>query len=193
MLNSHLALACGWIIYGAVHSILATSRVKLFFRETLGIQAAAYRIFYNILAFTGLAGLIWFQIKIDSIEFIRHSPGSKIAGYILGIGGLFIMISCIIKYFRQLSGLDKNMNGVLQVDGLHRFVRHPLYTGTFLFLLGLLCFFPLWKNLVAVFIIIGYTIYASRFEEAKLIRQFGQAYIDYRLKVPAFLPGKKVF
>jgi protein-S-isoprenylcysteine O-methyltransferase Ste14 len=193
MLISHLLLASWWIVYVAIHSILATSKVKIFFHEKLHIAGATYRVVYNIVAFTGLSALVWLQIVTTSTYFIKTYPLLPILGYLMGGGGLIIMISCIVKYFRQLSGLDKNMTGVLQVNGLHRFVRHPLYTGTFLFLLGLLCFFPLWKNLVAVCIIIGYTVYASRFEEAKLIRQFGQTYINYKNKVPAFLPGTRRF
>jgi len=56
---------------------------------------------------------------------------------------------------------------------LHRFVRHPLYSAAFLILWG------------SVYLVVG-----SHFEERFLERLYGDAYADYRRRVPAFVPWK---
>ncbi|MFN7037866.1 MAG: methyltransferase family protein, partial [Bellilinea sp.] len=70
--------------------------------------------------------------------------------------------------------------------GLYRWVRHPLYTCSllFLWLMPVMSWNLLALNLgVTLYFIIG-----SRFEEDKLLDEFGEAYAEYRRRTPAFLP-----
>jgi protein-S-isoprenylcysteine O-methyltransferase Ste14 len=73
-------------------------------------------------------------------------------------------------------------------DGILRYVRHPLYSGSMLFLIGYLIFAPNIVNLVSVALMIIYFIVGSYFEEKKLIKSFGKSYAQYRSEVPAFIP-----
>jgi protein-S-isoprenylcysteine O-methyltransferase Ste14 len=75
----------------------------------------------------------------------------------------------------------------LRVDGLHRYVRHPLYTGGFLILWGrvdgdLELATAIWASL--------YLVIGSRFEERRLLTLYGAEYADYRRRVPAFFPWR---
>ena len=79
----------------------------------------------------------------------------------------------------------------LIITGIHRYVRHPLYTGTFLFIWGLFVFMPYTSLLISNFIITGYTLLAIRFEEQKLIREFGLPYEEYKKRVPKISPSFK--
>jgi protein-S-isoprenylcysteine O-methyltransferase Ste14 len=74
----------------------------------------------------------------------------------------------------------------LMTGGFYRFVRHPLYLFSILFI----WFVPLMTWNILAFDI-GSTIYmfiGSIFEERKLAQDFGQVYIDYQKRVPSFLP-----
>jgi protein-S-isoprenylcysteine O-methyltransferase Ste14 len=67
-------------------------------------------------------------------------------------------------------------------------MRHPLYLGTFLFLWGLWLLFPTVSLLLANIVITGYTLYAIRLEEEKLVAEFGEQYIRYQQQVPKLIP-----
>ncbi len=75
----------------------------------------------------------------------------------------------------------------LRIDGLHRYVRHPLYSGLFLVLWGhaqteFALATALWGSL--------YLVIGTGFEERRLIARYGQAYTAYRARVPAYLPWR---
>ena len=67
----------------------------------------------------------------------------------------------------------------LKMNGIHKYVRHPLYSGTILFVAGLFFIFPTLSNLIAAGLLIGYILIGITFEEKKLKKEFGKAYIQY--------------
>ncbi len=75
----------------------------------------------------------------------------------------------------------------LVVGGLHRYLRHPLYTAAFLLLWGLVDgpFALATATWASAYFLIG-----TWFEERKLVRLYGETYRDYRRRVPAYLPWK---
>lgn len=101
----------------------------------------------------------------------------------------------IVKYFKLLSGVralyQKKPTTGLKLNGIHKYVRHPLYLGTLLFVWGLFFLFPTLSNLLAVVVITLYVVIGIKFEERKLIAEFGNSYADYILNVPALIPGFK--
>ena len=181
-------LFVGWCIYGLVHSVLATTAMKQF-ANNLGIKLGAYKVIYNVIALVGLYALIKFQTTVTSVRLFSSTILITTLGMFLTIVGFAVMLICIFKYFKQMNGFSQEVNQpTLIISGLHRFVRHPLYTGTFIFIAGLFFLFPFMANLVAVFVIIAYTLIAIRFEEKKLILTFGEDYISYQKRVPKILP-----
>lgn len=79
----------------------------------------------------------------------------------------------------------------LIITGVHRYVRHPLYLGTFIFLWGSLLIFPLLSWLIAVLIITIYTVWAIKFEEDKLLLEYGSQYKIYMEQVPKLIPWRR--
>ena len=104
------------------------------------------------------------------------------------------MIS-ILKYFKLLSGVrtlyEAKPPMELKREGIHNYVRHPLYPGTLLFIWGLFFIFPMLNNLIAAVIITGYVLIGIRLEEKKLLIEFGNLYADYISQVPMLVPGFK--
>lgn len=76
----------------------------------------------------------------------------------------------------------------LKVNGIHRFVRHPLYSGTILFVWGLFFVFPFLNNLIAVILLTFYVLIGISFEEKKLLKEFGRKYEVYMMNVPMLIP-----
>ena len=76
----------------------------------------------------------------------------------------------------------------LQQTGLHRYVRHPLYFGTLLFVWGLLLLLPMLSNLIAAVALTVYVLIGIQLEEIKLFLEYGEAYKQYSRRVPMLIP-----
>lgn len=82
--------------------------------------------------------------------------------------------------------------GTLVMGGLYRFVRHPQYTGFFLFLLGSVLNWPTLPTLLMV-PVLGWVYYRlARTEEAEAESTFGEAYRDYRQRSGMFFPRLRI-
>ena len=162
----------------------------------MGAGFKYYRLLYTLFSFVGLAAVIIFQYTITSRPLFKQIFFIQIAGAVISIIGLLIMSNCILKYFMQLSGIrwltNNQPDTKLMLDTLHKRVRHPLYLGTFLFIWGLLLMLPILSLLIANIIIMTYTLIGIRFEENKLVLEFGESYKEYQRKVPMIIPNLKI-
>ena len=77
----------------------------------------------------------------------------------------------------------------LSTQGFNALVRHPLYLGLLLLLLGWFLISPGLLVLVLLGSVLVYLPFGIYFEELKLKRQFGQAYLDYTKRVKCLIPG----
>lgn len=187
-----------WLAYGALHSILADNGVKQFFERKMGSGYRYYRLTYNLLAFVFLAGILAYQFTLPTHSLWAFNWGIHAAGNILKYGGLLIVLIAISGYnFKEFSGLSfspRNASpgsGTLKTDGLLRCVRHPIYSGTILFIWGLFLSDSLMRTLVMAAGVTLYTLVGIYFEERKLVAEFGEAYREYRQRVPMLFP--KIF
>jgi protein-S-isoprenylcysteine O-methyltransferase Ste14 len=109
--------------------------------------------------------------------------------------GLCVLLVALKQYdlgrFSGLSqlrrGSDQPVDEPLHLTGLHRYIRHPLYLGAYLYLWGgAVDEFgfqtALWASL--------YLFIGTWFEERKLISQYGAEFQVYKNKVPSLLPYK---
>ena len=76
----------------------------------------------------------------------------------------------------------------LIVTGPYALVRHPIYTGILLALLGTALAVGEWRALLGVAIAAGAYWRKLTIEEAVMRRQFGEAYARYAARVPALIP-----
>jgi protein-S-isoprenylcysteine O-methyltransferase Ste14 len=192
MLLNHILLGLAWILYCVLHSLLASIRFKNAIQHKTGRWFRYYRLYYTLFAFLSLAAVIFFQLSIQTVRVYTTTLATLVAGGLVALAGLSIMLVCIKKYFLSLSGLkslyQEEPSAELMIAGIHRYMRHPLYTGTFLFIWGLWITFPSLGLLIADAVITLYTLYAIRLEEHKLVAEFGEKYRDYQTKVPKLIP-----
>jgi len=80
-------------------------------------------------------------------------------------------------------------NQELATDGPYRFVRHPLYTGNILLVVGFALAGSRWWGLpVALFFFWFYYPPAIEYEDRKLQRIFGAPWEEWSARTPALLP-----
>jgi protein-S-isoprenylcysteine O-methyltransferase Ste14 len=119
---------------------------------------------------------------------------------LLGVGQTGMMISMIFGYILLFTGFGIFIQGWRQLyrakeenklvtDGLYGLVRHPQYTGLFIGLFGEGVIH--WPTMFSIglfpVIVIAYVWLAYK-EEKIVIKEFGQEYLDYKNRVPAFFP-----
>lgn len=191
MATFHFFLALYWTLFGLLHSVLASLSLKSFLQRISGRYFRYYRLIYTFLAFGMLIFLLLYQTSHRSI-LLFSSRLVFIAGIPLAVLGLYIMGVCIKKYFANLSGVDvftKNTQPmVLEIGGLHRYMRHPLYAGTLLFMWSLFLLFPYLSNLIVCVVSTAYVLVGIRLEEKKLVMEYGDRYKAYASKTPKLIP-----
>lgn len=191
MILNHIFLAMLWVVYCVLHSVLASERVKQSLKKKLK-NYRWYRLWYTVFAFVFLAAIIYYQIQIRTIELFRPRNFILVIGFVTSASGLILMIVCVRKYFMNLSGLRslviEDFSNQLEITGIHRYVRHPLYLGTFILIWGLLLMLPQLSLLIANMIITVYTLIGIELEEKKLLSEFGDNYRLYRQTVPKLIP-----
>jgi protein-S-isoprenylcysteine O-methyltransferase Ste14 len=192
MILNHIILATLWIAYCVLHSVLASQWLKRKLRSQMK-NFTWYRLWYTLFAFVFLAGLLYYQISISTVSLFNQNNFTLVAGVLLSFFGLMLMLVCIRKYFMSLSGLRslivENFSNELQITGVHNHVRHPLYLGTFGFIWGLFLLLPYLSLLIADVIITIYTLVGIELEEEKLMAEFGDAYAQYKARVPKLIPS----
>jgi len=152
-----------------------------------------YRLAYTLFASTTLILILLFQYSFYSPILIKAVSLKFFAVIFLMLPGFIVMAISIKKYFMLLSGISSvftpKPQAELKVDGIHQYVRHPLYFGTILFVWGLWFVFPMLNNLIAVLILTLYVFVGIIFEEKKLIKEFGENYKLYISNVPMLIPS----
>src|SRR6478672_2333626 len=146
-----------------------------------------YRLLYTVFAFLTFGLVVWYQMLLPSpLLYVPHLFTTAVGG-IVALVGLCIMVICIKKYFLSLSGLkslfQERPSHQLMISGIHRYVRHPLYLGTFMALWSAFLVYPLLSLFITNVLITAYTLIGITFEERKLIAEFGDAYKSYQQQV----------
>jgi methanethiol S-methyltransferase len=189
-----ILLACA--VWGLVHSWLASLQAKELARKLLGesIMERIYRLAYNGFSVISFLPVIVLPALLPDLFLYRIPlPWVLLTFAIQGLAALAIFIGIMqtgpldFAGFRQLFRLPDDRPSGLVIHGLYRYVRHPLYAAGIVFL---------WLspkmsvNLAALFLGLSvYLVIGAKFEERKLVHQYGQAYLDYRATTPMLIPG----
>jgi protein-S-isoprenylcysteine O-methyltransferase Ste14 len=187
-----LPLALGWILYAALHSLLADLRVKAAVTARFPDFAPWYRLAYNGVALLTALPLLWLMRATPGTELWAWNGAWAWLGNGLAVAALFGAMQSSKAYAMNdflglgVLGGDKAIErDVFRLSTPHRFVRHPWYS------FGLVI---VWTRdmdaamLVSALAITIYFVAGSRLEERKLIAIHGDTYRRYRERVPGLLP-----
>lgn len=182
-------------VYGGVHSLLATGWAKSLARRHFGVAAErGYRLAYNLFAVLSFLPVVYLVAALpDRVLYTISWPWVLLSGAGQLLGATIVLLGVRqtdpwhFLGLRQLGQGEQNASPTLTVSGLYRYVRHPLYSGGLLFI----WLTPrLSVNLLALNL--GLTLYiliGARLEERRLLAEFGEAYAQYRRRVPMLIPN----
>ncbi len=181
-------------LWGVLHSLLAANEAKDFFRRTLGDGfMRSYRLLYNVFAVISFLPILYLMATLpDRLLYQVPAPFSFVLRLGQGIS-LFLLIAAafqtdLLSFAGVRQIFEEEKKGPLMTGGLYRYVRHPLYT----FSLLVLWLSPS-MSLNSFIVYLALTVYiliGIKFEERKLMREFGQEYANYRSMTPMLVPGK---
>jgi len=190
-------------LYGAPHSFLAANSTKAWVAARFGEHTYQryYRLFFSVIGgltflpvlalvallpdrplYTILAPWVYLTLAIQALAVIGLIVGVMQTGALSFLG------------LRQWLAFDPQRSTPqpekLVLDGLYRWVRHPLYTCAYLFI----WLMPImtWNILALNLGVSAYLWIGSIFEEHKLVEQFGRAYEEYRARTARIIPGIKL-
>jgi len=190
-----LWLVLSVLLWGLLHSLLASLKVKELARQVFGLGVNRfYRLAYNVFAGVSFLPVLAVMFLVsDRSLYIVPLPWSLflVAGELLAVAALVVGFLQTDAWeflgLRQLGESDRPSK--LTTSGLKHYVRHPLYSAglAFIWLMPLMTVNVLAINMaLTVYVIIG-----AYLEERKLRREFGQDYADYMAATPMFIPFLK--
>lgn len=171
-----------------------------FRREAHRKPASVYLAFVVALAFEmfGIPLSIYFLAWGFGLMYpIDHVWGHTLYPYI-GLSGMWIGLALNVvgaalvilgwkSIHKQYWSLQSG-KGRLVITGIYRFMRHPQYTGLLLVTFGLIVHWTTIPLLILwpVLVVLYYRL--ARWEERSMEEEFGEEYLEYKRKVPMFLP-----
>ncbi len=192
-MNSILLIGAVFV-WGMVHSLLASRKVKSWFNRSLGLSSLRfYRLAYNLFSLVSFLPILgWMAVFPGRDVYSVPAPWAyemvavQLLAIVLLMAGVLQTDTLAFVGLRQLFE-RKPQPSRLVVNGLYRFVRHPLYTAGLLFV---------WmtarmtvSELIGAVALTVYILLGAYFEERKRALEYGRAYLEYRSMTPMLIPG----
>ena len=188
-----------WVAFGAFHSLTVSEGYERLARRAMGQAAFAA---YHRLLFTAYSAVAT-GVAVLYIHSLPDTPLYRIPGWsrwlfhgVQALGAaLLLWTPWDLKEFVGLRQWERHRrdpqpevgrNGRLFTGAGYSLVRHPLYLGCSL----ILAFRPTQtRNAFASTVaVVAYFYIGTFFEERRMERKFGEAYREYRRRVPRFFP-----
>lgn len=181
-------------LFAVQHSVMARQGFKQ--QWTRIVPRPVERSTFVIAASLVLALLFWQWRPIPGIVWdLRNTAAATPLTALFGLGWAILLVSTFLVNHFELFGLEQvwtyfREQGFhepsFKTPGLYQLVRHPIYAG---FVIGF------WStpvmtvgHLVFAIAATGYILVGIYFEERDLVAKYGQAYREYRRRVPMLVP-----
>jgi len=178
-----LWLWLAWFVYWVVSALSVKSTRR---RESLGS-----RLSHVVPLLTGVALILWPRVAWQwlSLRLLPPGPLQVALGLVLLALGLAFTVWARVYLGRNWSGMVTVKEGhELIRSGPYAYVRHPIYTGLLVALLGSAVTCGELRALIGLGIVAGAFIRKLRIEERFMRELFPQQYQRYCAEVPALIP-----
>ncbi len=188
-------------LFAIPHSLLASLKLKNWFRKKFGDLIAFYRLGYNVISLISFGLFFYFSPMPYQIVYEIPSPFDLIVYLfqVLSLIGLmwsikvidwkeFLGLSQIKRFLSKSYNEEFDENYKFRIDGPYKISRHPIYLFSILFL-ALRPYMSVFY-LTTLLLLILYFYIGSIFEEKKLEKLFGEVYKNYKKEVSRIFPFK---
>ena len=115
---------------------------------------------------------------------------AKTSGFVLVYIGMALVVWAAVHIKSAIRGMVSPRLDELVKGGPYKFIRHPVYLGTTIALVGVALSLRSWPGLAAtVFFFVPSELHRARLEEKALAEKFGEEWIEYAKKTSFFVPG----
>jgi len=173
-----------FLLFAAVHSVMATE----FAKYKLRVLGRRYRLAYNSISIV-LCG--WLMLSWPFSKVLYFLPGVwsivfSVLQLLLLLAIIRTLVSTGLSDFLGISGSTINADDKLITNGPYRYVRHPLYSISTIFMLLSPVMTVKWFTFTLLSVL--YFIIGAHIEEKRLLDKFGKLYAKYSEEVPMFIP-----
>ncbi len=185
----YIILALLWLAYFFLHSLLSSAKWKGFV-ESAGISNQLYRFVYSVLSFVLFILIFLYSGSTENNNLWDVKiKMSKYFGLMITTIGLMI----IMRSFKSMSmmcfiGIKKQLQEKLIITGIHEYVRHPIYSGILLMMIGFVLYSNSIQSLIILMTTTLYLPFGIRWEEQKLVKEYGEQYENYKSDTPPIIP-----
>ena len=189
---SPLVIPVAVFVYGFIHSVMAATGFKQLVYRTFGDGAKRfYRLFYSLFSAITLLPVLALVILIpDKSLYTIPTPWIFLTIMLQALSALLLLYSLrqtgALQFVGVTQAFGRKHKDDLNTGGLYRFIRHPLYAFSLVFI----WLTPVMtRNLLLLYAALTvYVIAGAIVEERKLQRTFGEAYRRYKAKTPFLIP-----
>jgi len=194
-----LKVILAWGAFALFHSLTVSERYERWARGFLGDKRfrAYHRLLFTLYSAAATAAALLYVRSLPDAPLYRIEGVSRYAFHALQLCGaaLLLWTPWDLKEFVGLRQWERYRKGEGQATGRNErlftgkgygLVRHPLYLGCS----ALLAFHPVQtrNSAATAAAVIAYFYIGTFFEERRLVRTFGEEYLEYQHRVPRFLP-----
>jgi len=172
-----------WVVYW----VLAARGVKPVSRR----ESPASRLAYLTPLVIGALIMALASVRSSWLGARFLPPAMMIYG-----SGIAVMLAGLVVTVWARRHLGTNWSGTITIKrghdlvrtGPYRFVRHPIYSGVILAIIGTAVALGEWLGFVGAALIVGSFLVKLWLEERILAEVFGDDHVRYRAEVPALVP-----
>jgi protein-S-isoprenylcysteine O-methyltransferase Ste14 len=154
-------------------------------------ESALSRLSHVVPLMLAVALLVFPRIPIGVLRsrFVPAASWPFWVGAALAAAGLVFCVWARLHLGRNWSGIvTVKQDHELITSGPYAIVRHPIYTGLLLAVVGSALATGEWRGVVAVALVFAAIWHKLRIEERFMVETFGDAYVQYRRRVKTLLP-----
>lgn len=196
----YLLLILLWILWCTVHSGMISIPATVYMQNVFGENYRFYRLAYNLIAVVTLLPLYSFGKSIEGDVVLRWPEKLEFLRYLFFIISVLLFAVGAKKYdmlqflgIRQIRSGDSHMSlsadDELDTSGILSITRHPWYLAALI----IIWVFQSELNgadLIVRIILTAYLFVGTVLEERKLIKEYGDGYLEYMQRVSMLFPTK---